>query len=231
MPDNYVKSNNLEPVEIDTWDTESLRLDFFFDGIDITITDACGYPSILLSSPEKLDNDSYLASLKASRVYYDAFKIVANAWLCATDDNDDEEYFDYIEFFSIGGIRAALNQELVIIPSHIRELFENAIHKRVQRLSPQPGYIYLVKAIMPGTIYKIGYSAEPVRRIETLGVKLPFPITPLHLIPTNDTRVAERQLHDQYISKRVNGEWFNLTPEDVSHICSIDYVDTEAGVS
>jgi hypothetical protein len=225
MPYGNVTSNNLQPIEINNWSNkDSLRLDFFFDGIDMTITDASGYPSILLDSPEKLDDDSYLTSLKASRIYYDAFKTVSNGWLTV---NDDEEDLDYIEFFAIGGILAALKQELIIIPDNIRVLFESAIHKRVQRLSPQPGYIYLVQAIMPQTLFKIGYSAQPVKRIESLGVKLPFPIAPLHLIPTNDTRTAERELHDKYASKRVNGEWFNLTPDDVIAIRGLDYIQLE----
>lgn len=225
MPDNYIKSENLEPVEIRDWTKETLTLSFFFDTLELVITDEHGWPAMLLLDPEKLDEPDYLESLKAARVYYDAFKSVTNGWLCA---HDTTEYSPYIEFYYIAGMFDALRQKLIVIPAFARVKIECVIDKRVRRLSPHPGYVYLVQAVAPQNMYKIGYSANPVKRIESLGVKLPFPIEPLHLIPTNDTRVAERQFHDQYASKRVNGEWFSLTPDDVSHICSVDYVDTEA---
>lgn len=91
----------------------------------------------------------------------------------------------------------------------------------------QEGYIYIIRAVTPQNHYKIGLSKEPVTRIETMGVKLPFPIEALHLIPTNDMFSAERLLHSRYDEKRVNGEWFALSDDDVAEICQIDQLHIE----
>ena len=84
------------------------------------------------------------------------------------------------------------------------------------------GYVYLVQAVMPQNYYKIGCSTNPVERIETLGVRLPFPITPIHQFKVNDMFGIERRLHDKYADKRANGEWFALTDNDVAEICAIE---------
>lgn len=90
---------------------------------------------------------------------------------------------------------------------------------------PNPGYIYLVKAVTPDNHYKIGLSVNPVTRIGSMGVKLPFPIDTLHTFPTSDMAMAEKSLHNKYQSKRVDGEWFALSPEDVEDICCIQSMD------
>ena len=87
------------------------------------------------------------------------------------------------------------------------------------------GYIYLVQAVSPYNHYKIGLSKEPVKRIESMGVKLPFPIEVIHLIQASDRYVAEKSLHNRYAHKRVNGEWFELSEQDVKDICSIQIID------
>lgn len=87
------------------------------------------------------------------------------------------------------------------------------------------GFLYLLRAVMPNTYYKIGLSKNPKTRIGTLGVQLPFPIEALHIIPTNDMKQAESQLHERYESKRVNGEWFELSDEDVQEICAIEEIN------
>lgn len=86
------------------------------------------------------------------------------------------------------------------------------------------GYIYLLKST--SGYWKIGRTRNPDDRIQTFTVKLPFEVEYEHLIPCSDCIIAERQLHAQFADKRVNGEWFALTPEDVEEIKSI----TEMGV-
>lgn len=81
------------------------------------------------------------------------------------------------------------------------------------------GYIYLVEG-QPGR-FKIGLSADPKTRIANLGVKLPFEIEVIHLISTDDMRRAERELHDQFRDRRLAGEWFDLTPEQVQSVKKI----------
>lgn len=88
--------------------------------------------------------------------------------------------------------------------------------------APRKGYVYLLQAIEPNHYYKIGRTNNPERRIKELGVKLPYPIELLHLIPTDDMDGLELDLHMQFSHKRVNGEWFALAPDDVNYITSIE---------
>lgn len=100
-----------------------------------------------------------------------------------------------------------------------------------QPIAPTPirkgGYLYVLKALIPDTHYKIGLSKEPVTRIESLGVKLPFPIEPLHIFPTNDMFTCERYLHGKFAGKRVNGEWFRLEQPDLDYLLALSKLDAE----
>lgn len=98
--------------------------------------------------------------------------------------------------------------------------------KADKRINYRKGYIYLLRAIAPHNYYKIGLSKDPATRIESMGVKLPFPIEPIHTFPTNDMYRTEKALHEKYADKRVNGEWFELSPEDVAGICAITEVQS-----
>ncbi len=81
------------------------------------------------------------------------------------------------------------------------------------------GYVYLIKS--ERGMYKIGRSKGPKGRIKTLEVKLPFEIEPICLIPTQNANRLEKQLHYRFESKRIDGEWFALTEEDVQYIKSL----------
>jgi hypothetical protein len=107
-------------------------------------------------------------------------------------------------------------------PKFVHPAYEDW-HSRTETIAPKGyvGYIYLVRAIMPDTYYKIGLSKNSKSRISTMGVKLPFPIEVTHTFPTDDMRQSEKTLHDRFAHKRVNGEWFELKQADVDYICSI----------
>ncbi len=75
------------------------------------------------------------------------------------------------------------------------------------------GYIYLLKA--PSGYYKIGRTKNPVNRLYTFHSKLPFEVEYVWLHPTNNMIKLENQLHQHFVDKRVNGEWFALDETDV----------------
>jgi uncharacterized protein YlzI (FlbEa/FlbD family) len=78
-----------------------------------------------------------------------------------------------------------------------------------------PGYVYLISG---SKSYKIGMSKTPIKRIEKLSVVLPFPIKTIALIESQDIKQLEQQLHKRFADKRINGEWFDLSPEDIEYI-------------
>ncbi len=63
---------------------------------------------------------------------------------------------------------------------------------------------------------KIGKSKDPVFRERTLQSEKPT----ISLFAICEDNV-ERALHSLYENKRVRGEWFDLTPNEVSNICDV----------
>lgn len=79
------------------------------------------------------------------------------------------------------------------------------------------GFVYVVKQV-GGDHYKIGRTADPDDRLRTFNVKLPFPVEFEILIKCDDMYKLESDLHYQYASKRVRGEWFALDTDDLEAI-------------
>jgi hypothetical protein len=48
-----------------------------------------------------------------------------------------------------------------------------------------------------------------------------------HVIASGDYDRAERYLYERYASKRVRGEWFDLSEEEVAEIKTIDFLFKE----
>lgn len=82
------------------------------------------------------------------------------------------------------------------------------------------GFVYLLKS--PTNAYKIGRSKNPQDRIKTFGVKLPFEVEYLAIIPAQDMCSLEAELHQRFADKRINGEWFALTDNDIAYIKSLE---------
>ncbi|MGH2974879.1 MAG: GIY-YIG nuclease family protein [Solirubrobacterales bacterium] len=79
--------------------------------------------------------------------------------------------------------------------------------------SGERGFVYLLKS---GRYYKIGHTNSTGRRAYELALQLPERATPIHEIATDDPRGIEAYWHRRFADRRRNGEWFELTTEDVS---------------
>ena len=67
---------------------------------------------------------------------------------------------------------------------------------------------------------KIGYSSKntPEDRIAAMQTASPNGIISVGHIITKDAHNLEKKLHDKYKNVRLNGEWFDISLEEVNHI-------------
>jgi len=83
------------------------------------------------------------------------------------------------------------------------------------------GFIYIVRAGEDGPV-KIGYSADPDRRISKIQTDCPHRLS---VLATGDAdRYPEKQLHARFASARTVGEWFNPIPEILALARDIGFV-------
>jgi hypothetical protein len=107
----------------------------------------------------------------------------------------------------------------ILTPPQPKRLKEARIKEPPKPKNPRRGFVYLFKC---NGHYKIGRSKDPSKRMQTMAQAImPFKITRIHTIPCKDAVVAERELHLRYATKRVKGEWFNLSIADVRTIKAI----------
>jgi Meiotically up-regulated gene 113 len=76
------------------------------------------------------------------------------------------------------------------------------------------GYVYLFKHGSHRE-YKIGFTNNRLRREGEISSALPQGIEPIHVIETDDPPGVEAYWHRRFAAKRLRGEWFALTADDV----------------
>jgi len=74
-------------------------------------------------------------------------------------------------------------------------------------------FVYLLKS---GKFYKIGRTNSVGRRQYEIATQMPEEVTEVHRISTDDSTGIERYWHQRFASKRLKGEWFNLSKEDIA---------------
>jgi hypothetical protein len=84
-----------------------------------------------------------------------------------------------------------------------------------QPMAPTPGYVYVLKSPHG---YKIGKTVNLKDRIRLFSVKLPFETSLEHYAWFPDYTAAERAFHQRFHDRRLEGEWFDLRPQDLAEI-------------
>lgn len=77
------------------------------------------------------------------------------------------------------------------------------------------GFVYVLRS--DAGYYKIGRARDVAARIKGIAVFVPFAITTIHVIKTDNMFKLERGFHRAYdqAGKRIRGEWYALTEDDI----------------
>lgn len=95
---------------------------------------------------------------------------------------------------------------------------------KVEKQKPESSGVIYVLNREGTTQYKIGVSTNYQARLKTFEVKLPFNVKEIAVYKTDDFFAKERELHEYFSSKRLNGsEFFDLTDADLAEIPKIIY--------
>lgn len=81
-------------------------------------------------------------------------------------------------------------------------------------------YVYVLKNNKTG-LYKIGRSIKPKFREKTLASEQPD-VSLVFVSPLCETSI-EKELHRHFQDKRVRGEWFSLSHDDVQYLINHRY--------
>lgn len=112
----------------------------------------------------------------------------------------------YLELYTDDEIEDAWQRHLDIENSY-------AASRTIKKKQVTSGKVYLMAG---GGYHKIGKTINLKERYKQIGLVLPFELTLLHSIQTNDIDALEAYWHNRFGDKHCNREWFSLTPEDVS---------------
>jgi phage terminase large subunit GpA-like protein len=92
-----------------------------------------------------------------------------------------------------------------------------------QELKQFDGYVYLLYSPTNNT-YKIGRAKQVDGRYGSIAKQSPVEIRLIHQFKSENASKAEKSLHHLYSHKRVLGEWFSLSENEVEAIVAIgDY--------
>jgi len=109
-------------------------------------------------------------------------------------------------------------------PTGLKSSKSNAVSQ--ERLNPMEvvggpsdtsssGVVYVLKSAYG---YKVGRTRNVPSRMRTFGIQLPFIYTIPLCVWFDDHYAAERRYHGIFANKRINGEWFDLTEDDIDLI-------------
>jgi len=137
----------------------------------------------------------------------------------------DKSFPSHTVFDRFGGKERLI--EAVVGYCHDNPGFEDILELCVERKRPMisgtegrqgteskvsTGFVYLMKS---GRHYKIGRTNSVGRRQSELAIKIPVPPKTIHNIETDDPVGVEAYWHKRFNDKRGEGEWFDLSPDDV----------------
>ncbi|MGL5064255.1 MAG: GIY-YIG nuclease family protein [Microcoleus sp.] len=123
-------------------------------------------------------------------------------------------------------------QHHLLLTDEDLEMIENNVSQRMEQFyideslrlkskktesQSKSGFIYVLKA-EKSPYSKIGFTQNPKQRLKQIQAASGSVVSFVYLKESNDVVALEAKLHDLFKEKRVTGEWFELTSEDIEQI-------------
>ena len=90
--------------------------------------------------------------------------------------------------------------------------------KKSLQISKGDDCVYVIKHKGKSSIHKIGKSADFHQRLETIQSYNPAELEVVLVQKTSLNNYLEKILHFEFKSKKIRGEWFDLSKEDVARL-------------
>lgn len=162
-----------------------------------------------IQSISELRRKTGLPRLTLIRLYNDEAKVMSHKTayvLC--------EFFDC----KIGEMFSLVTQEE-------KDRKAETVNKRRER--NRNGFVYFAKDLN-NSLIKIGKSVVVKQRLYQLKTEFETEIELIATIADEDSLHLERKFHEKFDGKRVHGEWFDLSEEDINNIIVIAKQKKEA---
>jgi hypothetical protein len=95
----------------------------------------------------------------------------------------------------------------------------------------RPGYIYVMRLHVSDNIfecpYKIGQSVNPTIRRSQIGIVMPYEISVVKMIRTNDMDWCEALFHESFERDRMQGEWYRLDEDGLVYLLRTNEFNNE----
>lgn len=149
-----------------------------------------------------------------------------------TNKDPINEILHYIEKNKPHGYRKILSEIMKDVgfkkyhPIIKRFVSVNSLNKKEytkkMKWNSSGGFIYFIKENKNSDEHqshiKIGYTKNLERRMFEFVVSIPYPLEFIHSFYSENALETERLLHSHFHNKHINGEWFELTNEDLLSI-------------
>jgi hypothetical protein len=176
--------------------------------------------SIILNQNSPVDNPAYIAALKQLQVHVPYYHI--RAYL----DSEMHEYYykgDWSNDPHLKLIIEAYEQNIIPITEEMYKRVISWMNGKAYLVTYPPkqvidGFTYLM--VDSNGLYKIGYSKDPATRLKKITSKA-NPVSIVCQIRNTNCAYLEYELHTKFHERRISGEWFELTAEDVDYITAL----------
>lgn len=125
-----------------------------------------------------------------------------------------EEFFDEERRLAV----AAMGRDVAIEMERLKAALVSAIEEFEGRYIPRrpDEYVYLIQVPLPNGPVKIGLThSSDMRRIVEINAHHPWPLIVRGIRRTLNASILEADLHRRFHAKRLQGEWFQLTEEEI----------------